>query len=199
MLAHLVHRGMRVVDICHTRRAGSIQLEPHFAVEFRHRTQALLHTVSMDEAAVGDEYGLDARAHADAYTRTGDDFHHLGKLRAAGGFTVARQGDVVDASHVFRHTILHKITMQNVVQKIVQLLFQQNQIDVRCSAAHEVGHLAIHASPVAGIVGVEIDTDRQASGATRDDGIDVAQIRAIAVVIDDAERNNFGCLIRAQD
>jgi RecA/RadA recombinase len=117
------------------------------------------------------------------------------ELCAAGGLAVARQGDVVDATHTFRNALLYELSVQQVVQKIQQLYLQQQQIDGGCGAARELGHLAIDATPVTGIIGIEIDADRDPCGAARDDRIDIAHICTGAVVIDHAQFHSFHRII----
>src|SRR5690606_23356686 len=57
------------------------------------------------------------------------------------------------------------------------------------------GDLAIDAAEVAGVVRIEVDAHRYAPRPARHDGIDVRQMCAIAVVVDDGEgRRHDGCI-----
>ncbi len=117
--------------------------------------------------------------------KLGDEFDDLGELLCAGRFAVAGERDVVDAARLGRHA-LHEVAVLQFVQKAAQLFFQQGQIDRWCRAACEIGHLAVDAAPVAGVVGIEVDADGDAARAARDDRIDVAQSGAVAAVVGDA-------------
>jgi hypothetical protein len=121
----------------------------------------------------------------------GDEFDDLREFLCAGRFAVAGKGDVVDAARFRRHA-LHEVAMLQFVQKSSQLFFQQRQVDGWCSAARKIGDLTLDAAPVAGIVWIEIDTDRNAARTARDDRIHITQSGTVAVVVGDVQ---FGKVI----
>src|SRR5450759_2966648 len=78
---------------------------------------------------------------------------------------------------------MHEIAVQQFIEKIAQLVFQDDQVYRRRSTTGQIGNLAVDAAPVAGVVGIEVDADRNTSGTARHHRIDVTQSRAVAVMI----------------
>jgi hypothetical protein len=50
-------------------------------------------------------------------------------------------------------------------QEAIQFRVEPGQVHRRWAAAFQIGNLAVDATPVAGIVGIQIDADRDTAGA----------------------------------
>ena len=97
----------------------------------------------------------------------------LGELRRTGWLAIAGKGDIHQTTRLRRHLALHEVAVQRIFQKARQFGLEPIQIDGWRPTPAQIVDLAIEARPVAGIIGIEVDADRDATSPPRDNGIDV--------------------------
>jgi len=125
---------------------------------------AVLHARAIGQAAIGDQHQFDFSDQTEVGHHPSNQFDHLWEGPGTGRLAIARQRDVVQSPCAFGHAGMHEVALEDVGKHRAQLGFELRQVDFRRGAAHQIRHLAIHAGPVAGVIGVEVDAHRYTSG-----------------------------------
>ena len=76
---------------------------------------------------------------------------------------------------ILNFVTLEKIPRQDFRQQPSEFRFQSIQFYSGRISANEVRHLAVQATPIAGVVGIEVDADGKAAGPARKNRIDIGQ------------------------
>ena len=80
---------------------------------------------------------------------------------------------------------------ERAIEKASQFMLQAILINRRRPAARQVVDLTINAGPVAGVVGIEVDAHRNATGTAGNHGIHVAQSGTVTPVVFDRQHGSI--------
>ena len=98
---------------------------------------------------------------------------------------IARECHIDQTARLRRHFAQQIVPFEHFAHETTQLRLQQLERDRWRPATHKIRHLTINASPVARVVGIEIHTDRNTTGAARDHRVDIGQTGAVTTMIVD--------------
>ncbi len=168
-------------------RADAIDLEPDLALTLADLPDTVLHDPSAEQAAVGDQPEQRRLRSDELIEHPRDDTDGSGKLARAGRFAIPRKGDIDHPPGLWRRVPFQIIAMEHRGEEHTQFRFQPTEVDRRWPAARQVGHLAVDAAPIAGVVRVQVDADRHATRAPGNHRIDIGHAAAVAIVICDGE------------
>lgn len=112
-----------------------------------------------------------------------DTANGIGKLRRTSRLAISRKGDIHQVACLSGDMTEHEIAMQSFVEKARQLPLKDGQIDRRRSATGQIINLAIQARPIAGIIDVQVDSNRNPARPARNNGVDITQAGTVAAMI----------------
>jgi hypothetical protein len=108
------------------------------------------------------------------------------ELARGGGLAVAGEGDVGHASQVRGDGVERRLgpePSRGAPQQLLELADEAGHVDARGATGGGPVDLAVRAVEVAGLVGIQVDADREPSRPPGDDRVDVAVLRELAPMI----------------
>lgn len=164
------------------RRIHPVHLEPKFASQGSDLRQTLPHTRPMNEAAVADYRQGDISRQPKGGKLLSYHAHRFGKFGGGSGLAIAGKSHIADGQGIDAMAA-KKHPLPKLAENPAQLLPKESKVKGRRPSAHQTGHLAIDTAPIAGVVGVKVDTDGYPPRPAGKDRVDIAQAKACPIMI----------------